>query len=351
MEVNVIPFSKPSIGLEEQMSLLQQRGLTIKEPERAKHYLEVISFFRLSAYMRPFQKLNDNEHQFHDGSEFKQVVALYAFDRELRLLVMDAVERIEVATRAMFNNVMGPKYQKDDEPYSGSHWYMNRTHFNLNYDHNRLLNSLNVKQDKERGILAREVEKINNSPHHSEEKRKILINLKQRENYCRYYVNHYNEPNLPPCWAVIEELTLGDLSYLYKGLRKDADRKAIAKRFNVPQDKFASWLHTLTFIRNCCAHHARLWNRELPIAPKLMRDKEWQLPAVLPNSHVQPAKRLYSVLLLLAHLMKEVSPDSLWTEKLVQLIAKHPEVPIKSMGFPENWLQHPFWTLKDDDNA
>ncbi|MBA6408959.1 Abi family protein [Pseudoalteromonas sp. 5Ae-yellow] len=347
----MIPFFKPSISLDEQIALLQQRGLSIKEPERAKHYLEVISFFRLSAYMRPFQKLHHEEHPFNEGSEFKQVVALYAFDRELRLLIMDAVERIEVATRSMFNNVMGPKYQKDDEPYSGSHWYIDRNHFNRNYDHNRLIKSLSDKQDKERGILAREAAKINNSPQHTPEKKAELINLKQRENYCRYYVSHYNEPNLPPCWAVIEELTLGELSHLYKGLVKDSDRKAIAKRFNVPQDKFASWLHTLTFIRNCCAHHARLWNRELPIAPKLLRDAEWQLPPVLPNSHIQPAKRLYSVLLLLAHLMKEVSPDSQWTDKLVQLIVKHPEVPVRNMGFPENWATHPFWALKDDENG
>jgi abortive infection bacteriophage resistance protein len=338
------PFSKPSISIEEQLALLQQRGLTIKEPDRAKHYMEVISFFRLSAYMRPFQKLNDHNHRFNPNSEFKQIVALYAFDRELRLLVIDAVERVEVATRAMINNVMGPEYQNEDVPFSGSHWYMNRAHFNRNYDHNRLIKGLNEKQDKERSILAREAEKINNSRSFSEDKKAILINLKQRENYCRYYVNHYNEPNLPPCWAIIEELTLGDLSHLYKGLLKDTDRKGIAKRFNVPQEIFGSWLHTLTFIRNCCAHHARLWNRELPIAPRLMRDREWQLPSVLANSHIQPAKRIYSVFLLLAHLMKQVSPDSLWTDKLVNLIEKHPEVPIKNMGFPDDWQTHPFWS-------
>ena len=344
----MIPFSKPSISIEDQLKLLQQRGLMIKDPERAKHYIEVISFFRLSAYMRPFQKQGDHNHSFKPGSEFKKIVALYAFDRELRLLVMDAIERIEVAIRSMINNVMGPKYQNVDMPFSGSHWYMNRNNFNRSYDHNRLLKSLSDKQDKERGILAREVAKINNAKQHSEEKKEILINLKQRENYCRYYVNHYNEPNLPPCWAMIEELTLGELSYLYKGLRKDGDRKAIAKRFDVPQEKLESWLHTLTFIRNCCAHHARLWNRELPIAPKLMRDKEWQLPSVLANSNIQPSKRLYSVFLLLAHLMNQVSPDSLWTGKLVQLIAKHSEVPIKNMGFPDNWQLHPFWSGENE---
>ncbi len=332
----MIPFVKPSISVDEQVALLQGRGLSIQDPQRAKSYLEVISFFRLSAYMRPFQIAFDENHTFKENAEFKQVVALYAFDRELRLLVMDAIERVEVAIRAMTNNVMGPKYQIEADTHSGSHWYLNNRHFKRDYDHHRLLNTLQDKLNKERGLLARENTKIDRSSF-EQVKKDDLKDLKQRENYCRYYVNNYNVPDLPPSWAIIEELTLGELSHLYKGLAKDSDRKAISKRFKAPQDKLASWLHTLTFIRNCCAHHARLWNRELPIAPKLMRDPEWQLPTVIPNSQIQPAKRLFAVLLLLAYLMKQVSPDSKWINKLLKLITDHPDVPVKNMGFPDGW--------------
>lgn len=335
----MISFSKPSIDVDDQIALLQSRGLNIQDPQRAKNYLQVISFFRLSAYMRPFQLPLDEHHAFKEHAEFKQVVALYAFDRELRLLVMDAIERVEVAIRAMTNNVMGPKYQSDKVAYSGSHWYLNSRHFKRDYDHHRLLNTLQDKLNKERRILARENTKIDHA-NFDQEKKNALKDLKQRENYCRYYVNNYNAPDLPPSWAIIEELTLGELSHLYKGLAKDADRKAISKRFNTSQDKLASWLHTLTFIRNCCAHHARLWNRELPIAPKLMRDPEWQLPAVLPNSQIQPSKRLFAVLLLLSYLMRQISPDSKWINKLLILIKDHPDVPVKNMGFPENWHKY-----------
>ncbi len=335
------PFSKPSISVNEQVTLLQSRGLNIQDTERAKRYLEVISFFRLSAYMRPFQLAHDDQHTFKDNAKFREIVALYAFDRELRLIVMDAVERIEVAIRSMINNIMGPTYQTEQEPYSGSHWYLNRDRFNNRYNHQRLLDTLGYKQEQEKRSLRQEFEKIDNAQH-DDDKKQILKNLKQRENYCRYYANNYSEPELPPCWAAIEELTLGELSHLYKGLKRDADRKAIARRFNVPQDKLGSWLHTLTFIRNCCAHHARLWNRELPIAPKLMRDPEWRFPAVLPDTQIQPAKRLFSVVLLLAFLMKQVSPDSKWVNSLLALFTKYPDVPLKNMGFPEDWQQHPF---------
>lgn len=341
MEPHLSTFSKPSIDVKQQLALLQKRGLIIQDTGRAQRYLEVISFFRLSAYMRPFQVPNDVNHTFKQGTEFKEIVALYAFDRELRLIIMDAVERVEVAIRAMVNNVMGPTNQSEEQPRSGSHWYLKRNSFNRSYDHQRLLDTLTSKQEQEKRALQLELDKINKAGH-DPDKKVMLSNLKQRENYCRYYANNYNEPKLPPCWAVIEELTLGELSHLYKGLKRDVERKAIAHRFKVPQDKLASWLHTLTFIRNCCAHHARLWNRELSIAPALMRDPEWQFPAVLPNSQIQPAKRLFSVILLLSYLMKQVSPDSKWVNNLLELFKKYPCVPIRSMGFPDDWQQHPF---------
>ncbi len=106
-------FNKAAVSTTEQIGILQHRGLAIQNPERAERYLEVISYFRLSAYMRPFQKhINEQvvEHQFKDGTEFKQIVDLYAFDRELRLLIMDAIERVEVAIRATLNNVMANKH-------------------------------------------------------------------------------------------------------------------------------------------------------------------------------------------------------------------------------------------------
>lgn len=113
----MIPFNKPVIDVSQQLALLEQRGLIIKNPEKAAHYLEVISYFRLSAYMRPFQQPNDDQHRFYPQTEFKQIVALYAFDRELRLLLLDAIERIEVAIRSMLNIVMGKKNEDSNKPH------------------------------------------------------------------------------------------------------------------------------------------------------------------------------------------------------------------------------------------
>lgn len=156
-------FNKPAVSVTEQISILKNRGLAIQFPERAERYLEVISYFRLSAYMRPFQKnINKRgvDHQFKDGTEFKQIVNLYSFDRELRLLIMDAIERVEVAIRATLNNVMANKYQTDDI-CSGSHWYLNKSLFKSSYQHKRLLKEIEDKQSKEFNDLQRDVKRLN----------------------------------------------------------------------------------------------------------------------------------------------------------------------------------------------
>ena len=341
-------FMKPAVGVEQQLDILQQRGLFVRQPERAKRFLEVVSFFRLSIYMRPFQVPGNHDHLFKAGAEFKQIVDLYAFDRELRLLVIDAIERVEVAVRASLNNYMSCQYQRDIA-HSGSHWYLDRNLFKQGYDHQRLIRDLENKQAKEAkeaAQLIRDIDKINRS-HATNDIKQQRISQRTKENYPRFYQQNYQIPALMPGWAMTEELTLGSLSHLYQGLKKDADRKAIARRFATPHEVLASWLHTLNFVRNCCAHHSRLWNRELSVQPKIPRDALWELPERLAGSQVQPRRRIYVVLLLLAQLMRQVSPDSQWHNKVKTLMLLHPSVPLFSMGFPDDWQSHVFWSGAD----
>ncbi|MCG2835570.1 Abi family protein [Photobacterium sp. WH77] len=343
----MVQFTKPAKTLDEQITLLQERGLIIREPDRAKRYLEVISFFRLSSYMRPFQVPHDQAHTFKADAEFKSVVELYAFDRELRLLIMDAIERMEVAVRATLNNHMGTKYQTE-QPHSGSHWYLNESLFRRDYNHKRMLSEVESCQSKAQQELKRDIQKINKS-NASQAVKEAHIQNRVRESYPRFYQHSYNEPRLMPSWAMVEELTFGSISHLYQGLAKDADRKGIAKRFDVPQDVFQSWLHTLNFVRNCCAHHSRLWNRELSISPKVPHGELWQLPVRLEPSMVQPNRRIYVVLLILAHLMRQISPDSQWHNKVKAMVTViYPNVPLAPMGFPDDWRTHIFWGGEDE---
>jgi abortive infection bacteriophage resistance protein len=265
-------FIKPAIIVVEQIQLLKDRGLTIQNEPQAALFLEAVSFFRLTPYMRPFQQFGDNQHCFKVNACFRQITQLYDFDRRLRLLVMDAIERIEVATRAQISNHMGPKYD--------AHWYLNKNLFKRGYDYERLINRIRDKQNNAYQDYHKECARIDKAKQTDSEHKTKLKLRRAQESYSRHYPLTYDNPPYMPSWAMLEELTLGELSHLYKGLAKDVDKKAIAKSLNVAAPLLESWLHTLTTIRNICAHHSRLWNRELGIKPEHPKSIQLVWPAI-----------------------------------------------------------------------
>lgn len=103
-------FEKPSLTVREQVQLLKNRNLIIQDGEKATRLLEVVSLFRLSPYMRPYQNQNDPKHHFLPNTTLQQIIQLYRFDSTLRSLVMEAIERVEIAFRASISNHMSPKY-------------------------------------------------------------------------------------------------------------------------------------------------------------------------------------------------------------------------------------------------
>lgn len=326
-------FTKPATTVAEQMALLKARGLIIRDEARTEHFLEAVSFFRLTPYMRPFQEAGNPDHVFLPGTGFRQLSQLYDFDRRLRLLVMDAMERVEVAARAAISNHMGPA--------QGAHWYLHRDLFKDRFDHPRLLSTIENAQKKALQDYQREVDRIDRLAHADEPRKAKLRQHRAQENYARHYALTYNQPALMPGWAMLEELTIGELSHLYRGLARDSDRKAIGQRLAAPAPLLDSWLHTLTVVRNICAHHARLWNRELGLKPEQPRQMHFPWPAYLRRSSQHT--RVAVVLAILHHLMQQVSPHTRWHQRLAELLNEYPEIPKQAMGLPDNWLADVFW--------
>jgi abortive infection bacteriophage resistance protein len=187
--------------------------------------------------MRPFQ-LSNSEHQFKSGITFTQLTKLYEFDRRLRLLVIDAIERTEVAVRARISNELGNKY--------GSHWYLNREHFKKTYHHERLIKTIQEKQHDALEDYNRECLRIEDLKTSDKEYKTYLKQKPRQESYARHYALTYHESELMPGWAMLEEVSLGELSHFYKGLAKDKDKKAIAHGFDLYSPLLESWLHTIT---------------------------------------------------------------------------------------------------------
>ena len=116
-------FSKPATSIPDQIALLSKRGMIIEDEVAARHYMRFISYYRLRAYWLPFEvpAEEDGDHAFRDGTRFEDVLTLYIFDRELRLLVLDAIERVEIALRAQWAHYMAMTH--------GPHGYLDQSHY------------------------------------------------------------------------------------------------------------------------------------------------------------------------------------------------------------------------------
>ncbi|MDX8412919.1 MAG: Abi family protein, partial [Mariprofundales bacterium] len=254
------------------------------------HYLSHLNYYRLAAYWLPFEQ-NHSTHQFKPNINFSQVLNMYVFDRELRLLVMDAVERVEVSLRTHFASHLSGKY--------GTHAHLQAELFFKQSTYNFTLKTLK----KEVG--------------------------RSGEDFIRHLTRKYDE-ELPPLWAVVELMSLGQLSTWYNNLKQRTDRKAIAEFYNVDEKHLRSFFHHLSIVRNLCAHHARLWNREFTFTYKLPTTR----PQALINSLNRKApRRLYNTLAMLAYLMDVTCTNHHWKQRLLELL-KHHHIDAGAIGAP-----------------
>lgn len=141
-------------------------------------------------------------------------------------------------------------------------------------------------------------------------------------------------------------LTWGELSHLYNGLKSTHLKKQIAQNLGLHAEVLASWLKTLNDVRNLCAHHNRLWNKEFGRSIKIPTSNtiQWlQHPVVLENAAIRYEKRTYIVLVALQTLLYKISPNSGWSQRLYNLMQRYPNVSKANMGMPEFWYQDTFW--------
>lgn len=295
-------YNKAPLSFEVQLELLKERKLIVDDEAKAIEYLQEISYYRLSAYFLPYQQTKD---VFNPKTTFKQIIDTYSFDRELRLLVFDCIERIEVAIRTQIIYCMAMHH-------NDSHWQDNKNLFITPY-YNKIGNIVDPYSDFQ-SIISK------------------AKTARRPEVFIKHYVENYNSPSNPPSWMCLELLTMGELSHLYSGLRDNKDKKRIANFFDVHPTVFVSWLHTLTYVRNLCAHHSRLWNRDLGIEPeKLIKPVGNWVSKPFENN-----KRMFYFICILKYLINRANPGNSLKTKLKTLFEKYPTVPIQFLGIPSD---------------
>lgn len=311
-------YSKPPMVIESLVKRLTDRGLEISSQERAARYLRHIGYYRLSPYTIPFQK-GSPDHQFNVSTSFDDVLDLYAFDRKLRLLVLDAVERVEVAVRAALTDHMAIKY--DD-----SHWYADSSHFDRKRRHSNLLAI--VRDTCEKQLMGK--------PDKGEDS---LVHGSALE----HYLTTYKTPELPPSWLMVETLTIGQLTSMYRNIKLRSDKNAVAKKIGLTAPVLESWMTTYTRVRNVSAHHGRLWNLGLGVYPAIPTSP---MISWLKGNDPLPRhsrKRLYPVLVSLQSVLDTISPHSSWAKRLYELLNERPDMNLRGMGMPLDWATDAFW--------
>lgn len=294
--------------------------MIIADESAALSALQRLNYYRLSGYWYPFRRTNargvsGRQDYFQDGTSFELIVGLYDFDRRLRLLVLEAVERIEVAVRVDVSHQLGRKHRL--------------AHIFPNLLDGKFTQNVNPRTGKTDYQAWRE-------KHDS----KVA---ESKDDFVKHHRQCYG--GKLPIWAAAETWEFGQLSKLFAGM-KFADQTYIAKKYGLPQgNHLVSWLRTLNLIRNVAAHHSRLWNRNITERPSFPSTQpHHKLDHVASSTAAQT--RVYGALCVTQQMLSVIAPDDGWAEKLKSLCGTFPTTPIISLadaGFVTEWDKKSLW--------
>lgn len=294
-------FDKSYKSPEESIEILKSRGLIVSDENKARHYLSHIGYYRLSAYMYPLLCMPKEQHIFKEGASFDKIMMLYRFDKKLRMLLFNEIEKIEVAIRSLIVNI-GCSMSKDSFWITDFNNFANKTRF-----------------DKTVHLIDEELK-------HTKEE--FISHFKET------YSNQY-----PPAWMLMEILPFGVVTNIYANIKDNKIKKRISQSFGLQVAPFESWLTIVAVTRNSCGHHARIWNRVFSIR------------ATMPNKMSRPwlklktdPLRVYFDMCIIKYFLDVVSPGNDMLDKMLSLFSDYPEIDLKALGFPAgDWQAEPLW--------
>lgn len=337
-------YPKPYTSHAQQIALLTGRGLVVDNQAKATACLARTGYYRLSAYWYPFRvsHLLPNlgadapeinrfgppdrlvVDQFRTGYSFEMAHDFYVFDKKLRLFMSDALERIEVSMRSRVVEHLGkisPMAHRDPANFSNNFTSKpsrrSRPHAPLT-----LYQDWIAQQDK--------------------------LFMRSKEDFAEHFRAKYQPSGTqhPAIWVASETWDWGALSHCFGGL-PPAGQHAIATVFSAMNGGvLASWLRHLNDVRNVCAHHSRLWNRNAANPPRLPNVGTVPELEHLRN-HPLGTRRQYAGMAISAFMMKTLYPNTEWHIRLRNFIlGEVPKIAIINesvAGFPPGWDQLPLW--------
>lgn len=302
-----------------QLWRLRSCGMNIQNPQRAIHYLKRIGYYRLSGYFHVFRQWDNKNNQllesFVEGSDFELVLSLYLFDKKLRLLAMDALERIEMAVRADIAYCLGA--------------YHPLAHKEKKYLHGNFTKKNQPKTGKTR--------------HQEWLERYEELEHKAKRRRLEFVEHNLQKYGCLPIWVACNLWDFGAMSRLYEGMRYDDKNRIAIKYHAINGESFSKWLIALNEIRNIVAHHDRLWNIRLThTASPIHQDEFWKR---LDNT------RPFFYFCIMKQMLDVLSPNSMWHKRFCDLLKEFPQtslpkIHLKRFGLLEDFEEWKLWQTK-----
>lgn len=295
---------KPARTIAEQLQLLKDRGMLFHFETEAIHFLQNISYYRIKGYWWDMQSDRVN-HAFQPDTYFEDVIERYNFDRHLRLILFDAIERIEIALRTKLIYHLSLSY--------GATWY--------------LQNNLFVD-------TANHAEHIAHLQKEFEYSQEVFVKDHRRKH-----------PNTnAEAWKIMEIASMGTLSKFFKNINHQLPEKSlIAKEMGLNlHNELSSWLEAIVYVRNIIAHHSRIWSRNMVKQPIENINNPlgiWFNNALTPVQKKKP----FLIISTMIYLCNHITPNHHIKSKILKLIRDNPDIPIYKLGFLNNWNKEPLW--------
>lgn len=300
-------YLKPPLLIVDQIKLLKSKWLWFSNEDYAKKFLSNVSYYRLSAYMRVFFerwenneiiKYEDGKERFINGTTFKDVTELYNFDEHLRILLLEALEILEVSFKTVITNIMSIKYKS-------WFWMENEECFASEKAKNLIMQSVNEEIEKN----------------------------KEKSNPIKHYYNTYTNPLIPPCWMLMQIIPFWTVCTMYKNFKK-VDKVCIASMYNLNLYQVESWFFWLSYLRNLCAHSDWVRNRKMRISMTIRWIDE--------KYGILEWDKLFPYLIIISYLYGEIDNSSymIWRKKIIDLVKNSTKI-IRDkesyMWFPDDW--------------
>lgn len=315
-------YNKPHLSFEEQVQHLKSNGLIVPNDTFAFKKLSHINYYRISAYFLPFQYPKDSSKAglFYKESEFREILKLYDFDAKLRRLIFGALETIEVYIRTQIAYYHSREY--------GTFGYLDKNNFNC-----------------DESSFYELIEDIKKESKRSDEK------------FVNHFRKKYSTTDLP-LWSIVEVLSFGTISKLFT-VMKQSDKELVCEEIGIKHNIMRRWLHSLTILRNICAHHSRTWNRELrvPFAipsknilfeplRKITKSKfknEIDDKLIYEDKEYDNNSSVFFALSVIKYIFDNIGEEIDFITEVKQLFALHPEIDLNAMGFVEGWEEFDIW--------